>query len=58
MKGGHLGVDDQDPLPNEDVSVGDENISNNAQPAVASEFITISVTNENGKKIEGQLPNG
>lgn len=60
MKGGQLGVEDQDPLPNEDVSVGyDENIPNNAQqPPVNSEFITISVTNEHGEKIKGQLPNG
>lgn len=58
LKGGQLGVDDQDPLPNEDVSVGDENISNNVQHPVNSEFITISVTNENGEKIKGQLPNG
>lgn len=53
--GGHLAVEEQDPLPNEDVSVTDENISNNA---VNSEFITISVTNELGEKIKGQLPNG
>ncbi|XP_055303066.1 P protein isoform X2 [Sitodiplosis mosellana] len=58
IHGGHLGVDDQDPLPNEDVSVGDENISNNAQHPVNNEFITISVMNEHGEKIKGHLPNG
>lgn len=53
-----MGVDDPDPLPNEDVSVGDENVSHNAQHPVNNEFISISVTNENGDKIKGQLPNG
>lgn len=53
--GGSLTIDEQDPLPSEDVSVNDENISHISHP-VNSEFITISVTDERGEK--GQLPNG
>lgn len=50
-------IDDQDPLPNDNVSMTDENASPTAHP-VNSEFITISVTNEHGEKIKGQLQNG
>lgn len=47
-------MDDQDPLPNEDISVIDENKS---QDTTANEFITISVTNEHGKSIKKQHSN-
>lgn len=57
ISGGSITIDDQDPLPSEDVSVIDENLSHIGHP-VNSEFITISVTNEHGEKFQGQLPNG
>lgn len=54
FSGGLLAVDDQDPLPNEDVSIADDNISNNH---VNTDCITINVTNEHGQKVRDQLQN-
>lgn len=54
-------LDEQDPLPNEDISVTDENESHHSQAITASphhENITISVTDEHGQKIESHEPNG
>lgn len=48
----HLAIEEQDPLPNDDVN--DET----PQP-VNSEFITINVaSNEHDGKIKSQIPNG
>ncbi|XP_031624628.1 P protein-like isoform X2 [Contarinia nasturtii] len=59
IHGSHLGVEEQDPLPNEeDVSVGDVNITNHAHPPVTGEFIAINVRNDEGEKVKQQLPNG
>lgn len=55
LTGGNLAIDDHDPLPNEDVN--DEHSSHDLHP-VNSEFITISVSNDQGEKIKGQLQNG
>lgn len=51
--GGHL--EELDPLPNEDISVTDENVSHNSQN---NEFITISVTNEDGQNVKQTERNG
>ena len=48
----HLAIEEQDPLPNDDVN------DDTPQP-VNSEFITINVaSNEHDEKIKTQIPNG
>lgn len=55
--GEHL--DELDPLPNEDVSVTDENVSHNSfSHQTNGDCITINVTNEHGQKILTQPHNG
>lgn len=53
--GGHL--EELDPLPNEDISVTDENVSHNSQNT-NNEFIAINVTNEHGQKLKPNEQNG
>lgn len=54
--GGHATIEEQDPLPNEDIN--EENTLHHSQP-VNSEFITISVSsNEQAEKAKEQLHNG
>lgn len=54
ISGGFLTVDEQDPLPNEDVSVNGDTIPNNH---VNNDCITINVTDEHGDKVRDQLQN-
>lgn len=54
--GGHAPIEEQDPLPNEDIH--DENSLHHSHP-VNSEFITISVSsNEHAEKAKEQFHNG